>query len=242
MMMVGNALRRIGLPVALLLGVSALGSSLLLVAGGRESVLSLIAVIENNPAIAAAAFATWALVANCLVLPAGSLSLIAGGAVLGTPLPAAIWFIAQLITAPLLYKVAQRSSDAGSELLVQRYIGAEAAATLSRAADAGVATTIVMRLTPILPNAPATMIASWAGIRRRDFMIGSAIGGWVRPLYFASAGSAAGSMAQLGKAPEAAAMLLPLGLPFACAVLALYLRVRLSKTSAFTATSGLPPK
>ena len=183
--------------------VSTIGTAALLWFGSRESVIALVGMIDKNPALVALAFSGWALVANCLILPAGSLSLIAGGAVLGTFLPAVIWYLAQLGTAPLLYRLAAQSSDRGQRL-VRRYLGPTVEKLFVRGVEDGIAATAVLRLTPFIPSAPATMIAAASGIPLRSFLTGSALVGWVRPLYFASIGTAAGSLARAGELSIAA--------------------------------------
>jgi uncharacterized membrane protein YdjX (TVP38/TMEM64 family) len=187
---------------ALIAAGSLVGTVILWGLGGNRAVLDLLAAIAERRGLAITLFGLWALAANCLVLPAGSLSLIAGAMLLGTVLPAAIWYAAQLATAPLIH----RSVDAGSSAttaLVERYLGANAARLLGRAAQDGIWTTVVLRLTPVLPSAPAAMIAAWAGIDLRRFMLGSVLAGWVRPLYFASIGATIGNVARVGEAERA---------------------------------------
>ncbi len=166
--------------------------------GSRESVIALVGMLDKNPTLVALAFAGWALLANCLILPAGSLSLMAGGAVLGTFLPASIWYLAQLTTAPLLYRLAVQTPYR-SQQLVRRYLGQTVETLFMRGVEDGIAATAVLRLTPVIPSAPATLIATASGIPLKSFITGSALVGWIRPLYFASIGAAAGSLARAGE-------------------------------------------
>lgn len=166
--------------------------------GSRESVIALVGMLDKNPTLVALAFAGWALLANCLILPAGSLSLMAGGAVLGTFLPASIWYLAQLTTAPLLYRLAVQTPYR-SQQLVRRYLGQTVETLFMRGVEDGIAATAVLRLTPVIPSAPATLIAAASGIPLKSFITGSALVGWIRPLYFASIGAAAGSLARAGE-------------------------------------------
>ena len=101
--------------------------------------------------------------------------------------------IALTTTAPFIFRttVAAQLATTG---LIERYLGAGAALLLSRAADDGAWLTAVLRLTPVIPSAPAAMIAASAGVTFKSFMLGSALAGWVRPLYFASIGATAGSL------------------------------------------------
>jgi uncharacterized membrane protein YdjX (TVP38/TMEM64 family) len=213
-----------------LVAASVLGTAGLLLAGGGTAILETLAQLEQRKVMVILEFAVWALVANCLVLPAGSLSLVAGGAILGMAAPALIWFAAQLVTAPLIYRTGAGSRDR-IEPLVTRYLGSSAVRIVARAAHDGVATTILLRLTPILPSAPACLIAAWAGIDLKSFMIGSGLAGWVRPLYFASLGAAAGELARVGATLEALSLrtLLALAIPCACAAVVLAARLHLSR-------------
>ena len=182
--------------LALVVGASLVGSGLI---GwlGPERLPGLLHLAADRAPLLLGLFAVWAMVANMLVLPAGSLSLIAGGAALGSLLPAAIWFLAQLVTSPLLYR-ASATDHARVLGLVDKYAGRIAAGCLDRAARDGVWTTILLRLTPVLPSAPAGLIASASGIGLKQFIIGSVLAGWVRPLYFGSIGAGLGSLARLG--------------------------------------------
>jgi uncharacterized membrane protein YdjX (TVP38/TMEM64 family) len=218
--------------LGILIAASMAGTVALVAAGGSGGILSIFARLEQHRTAALAAFALWAVLANCLVLPAGSLSLIAGGAVFGATAPAGIWFAAQLLTAPLIYRAGATSQDRVASL-VARYLGRAPARLLATAARDGVWTTAVLRLTPILPSAPATLIAAGAGIELRAFLVGSAMAGWVRPLYFASLGAAAGSLAQAGSLAEALPLqtVVTLAMLFACAGLLLAARLYLRQRS-----------
>lgn len=177
-----------------LLSLSALATAGVVWNGSRETLGASLSALEQYPVAFICAFALWALIANCLIVPAGSLSLIIGGAALGSFLPAAIWFVAQLACAPLLYRAA--SDRTIRQQLIERYLGASATKLMARAARDGIWASVVLRLTPVLPSAPAALIAAGIGISLRSFLIGSSLAGWVRPLYFASIGAAAGSFAR----------------------------------------------
>lgn len=198
-----------------LLAISAIGTALILSIGGRELLVATLATLEQHPIAFACVFASWAVIANCLILPAGSLSLIAGGAVLGAPVPAAIWFAAQLASAPFIHRATSLERTATSAM-IERYLGASPGQLLARAATDGIWATVVLRLTPILPSAPAALIAAAMGISLRSFMIGSIAAGWVRPLYFASIGAAAGSITRATEVSGASglAIIAPLALVF----------------------------
>jgi uncharacterized membrane protein YdjX (TVP38/TMEM64 family) len=185
--------------VALVVG-SMVATALMLAAGGGPALLaevrSTLVALSQHPAYLAAVFALWALLANCLVIPAGSLSLIAGGALLGAWLPALIWFAAQLLTAPILYALTLRGLAPFTLKTAAR--GKRQIDQLTRlAATDGLKATALLRLLPVLPNAPATILAATAGISLRTYLVGSVLVGWVRCAYFAGLGATVGSLAQL---------------------------------------------
>jgi uncharacterized membrane protein YdjX (TVP38/TMEM64 family) len=205
--------------LAALAVLSVLASGLIMAAGGGPAVLLMVretlAALHERPVLIASLFAAWALVANCLVVPAGTLSMIVGGALLGTALPTLIWSLAQLITAPLLYALTKRG--VGTVPMLQT---AQVAQLVALAQTNGLQTTALLRLLPIMPNAAATMIAATAGIELRTFFLGSLLTGWVRPAYFAGLGAAVGSLSKVDAVTDLLSLrtLLPLVLLFAGAV------------------------
>jgi hypothetical protein len=134
-----------------IVALSALATAGIVWGGSRDLLAASLSVLEQHPVAFTCAFALWALIANCLIVPAGSLSLIIGGAALGTFLPAAIWFAVQLASAPFIHQTAT-SDHAVRQQLIERYLGAPAARLMARAAHDGVWASVVLRLTPILPS------------------------------------------------------------------------------------------
>lgn len=226
-------MNRRALQLASLFAASLAGSVAIVLAGGGPALVDLLRLAERHSVILAILVAAWALIANCLVLPAGSLSLIAGGASLGMFVPTAIWFAAQLVTAPLLYR-AGRVDRQRVAAIMRRYFGPSTANWVARAADDGVWTTVLLRLTPVMPSAPAALIAAATGITFKSVMLGSALAGWVRPLYFASLGASIGSIARVGTAEAALSIetLWPLVLVCACAAGMLGFRLWVGRRSA----------
>jgi uncharacterized membrane protein YdjX (TVP38/TMEM64 family) len=199
-----------------LAAASVVASGWIIAAGGGPALLhaaqATLARLNESPRTIIALFAAWALVANCLVVPAGTLSMIVGGALLGTVLPTLIWSVAQLITAPLLYALTKRGVGPVPMLQNARVVQLM---TLARAN--GFQVTALLRLLPIMPNAAATMIAATAGISLRTFLLGSVLTGWVRPAYFAGLGAAVGSLSKVDAVTDLLSLrtLLPLLLLFA---------------------------
>jgi uncharacterized membrane protein YdjX (TVP38/TMEM64 family) len=89
--------------------------------------------------------------------------------------------------------------------LTQRWLGRlgpEAAHLKALAAANGLQATALLRLMPVMPSAPATIIAAAAGIELRTFLAGSVLFGWIRSFYFASLGAALGSLSRLDAVVE----------------------------------------
>jgi uncharacterized membrane protein YdjX (TVP38/TMEM64 family) len=187
--------------LAALAVASVVASGVIMAAGGGPALLiaarETLAALNERPELIAAIFAAWALVANCLVVPAGTLSMIVGGALLGTIIPTLIWSVAQLMTAPLLYALTRRGM--GNVAMLRN---SQVARLVALAQSNGFQATALLRLLPIMPNAPATMIAATAGIDLRTFFIGSVLTGWVRPAYFAGLGATVGTLSKVEAVTE----------------------------------------
>ena len=61
-------------------------------------------------------------------------------------------------------------------------------------------TTVVLRLTPVIPSAAACLLAAGLGVDLRKFLAATAAVCWIRPLFFASVG---GSLQALSALPNA---------------------------------------
>jgi uncharacterized membrane protein YdjX (TVP38/TMEM64 family) len=163
-----------------------------------ESLLGQIATwVEVHPSHAILGFAVWAIAANLIVIPSGSLTLILAGFFVGAWLPAALWWGAQVVTAPIVHTIGARSIEpALVERLLQRAgLGASIEVLRLAARREGFLASAVLRLTPLLPGAPGAVIAAAAGICRTKFTLATLAVGWLRPLYFASLGAALPALA-----------------------------------------------
>ena len=186
--------------------------------------------VEINPWTAAGLFLTWAIAANLIVIPSGSLTLVVAGFFAGAWIPALLWWGAQVVTAPIVHAIGGRCIDPET---VERWLGhalpRSSIDTLRIAArrESLLASTL-LRLTPLLPGAPGAVIAAAVGIPRHTFTAGTLAVGWIRPLYFASLGAALPAL-QDPSDLLTIKTLLPLGLIFVLSALALGLRVWLDR-------------
>jgi uncharacterized membrane protein YdjX (TVP38/TMEM64 family) len=222
-----------GLALASLLLTGAIAS-----AGGGTALLAMIretlVELAKRPLLMTGLFAAWALVSNCLVMPSGSLSMVVGGVLLGTAAPTLIWTAAQVLTAPLLFHLTLSGARGVGTTkfadLAQRYLQRvpRYAATLTKFGQSdGVLATILLRVMPVMPSAPAAMIAASIGVKLRSFLFGSVLAGWIRPLYCASLGAAIGGLTKLDAVSEllSPASLWPLAATFAATLLLVAARI-----------------
>jgi uncharacterized membrane protein YdjX (TVP38/TMEM64 family) len=188
--------------LAALLGLSIVVTGAILAAGGGAAVVvsgrEALAYLAERPVLMVAIFAVWSVICVSLIVPVGTISVIVGGILFGAFLPAVLWAVAQLVTAPVIYHLTRSSigADAGVGL-VERWLGRRSAEIVDLARVDGFFTVIVLRLLPIIPSAPTCMIAAALGIQLKHLMLATLAVGWVRPLYYASLGVTIGSLTKL---------------------------------------------
>jgi uncharacterized membrane protein YdjX (TVP38/TMEM64 family) len=192
------------LSVVVSLAILAAGGGPAIVLSGREA----LAYLAARPVLMVAIFAVWSVICVILIVPIGTISVIVGGILFGAFLPALLWAVAQLITAPVIYHLTLRSLGSGvggvpgaapgaGVRLVERWLGRRSAEIVDLARVDGIFTVIVLRLLPIIPSAPTCMISAALGIRLRHLVLGTLAVGWMRPLYYASLGVTIGSLTKL---------------------------------------------
>lgn len=180
--------------VAVTLAILAAGGGTAVVVSARE----VLAYLAERPVLMVTIFAIWSVICVSLVVPIGTISVIVGGILFGAFLPAVLWTVAQLVTAPVIYHLTRSSmgNNAGGGL-VERWLGRRSAEIVDLARVDGFFTVIVLRLLPIIPSAPTCMIAAALGIRLKHLVLATLAVGWVRPLYYASLGVTIGSLTKL---------------------------------------------
>jgi len=146
-----------------------------------------------NPWQAAGLYFVWCFLCLCLVVPAGSLTMLAGGYVLGY-LAAPVFFVAMLAASflvhlasgfPILERLHARAANKGGNAPVRRYI----ANFLQRTQARPILLTAVLRLVPIFPSAVIAFLARQMGVNSRDQILGTLATGWIRPLAYAAVGA-----------------------------------------------------
>lgn len=137
------------------------------------------------------------LTTQLLVVPSGSILLIAAGFTFGATPATLTYALAQLLSAWPVYaaSAAARKRPGGWA----RHASAPAAQRLLQSIGTlrqdALLTTITLRLTPLIPSAVACVLAAMLQLPLRFFLLGTLAVCWVRPLFFASSGA---SLAQLG--------------------------------------------
>lgn len=188
--------------------------------------------VENygNTVLWLCAYAILCLLSQLLVIPSGSLILIAAGFIF-SPLPAAaIFSIAQVLCSWPVYRIGKIISDKFPqrfELLTDKFSFPPDWDRLVQ--KEGFLATVVLRLTPVVPSAAACLLAAGLNISLVKFIPATIAVCWIRPLFFASIGGSLQALSALSTTPTSS-VLLPLLLLFLAAVmlllLKLYLRMR----------------
>lgn len=167
------------------------------------------------------AFALLSFTLQLLVVPSGSLLLIGAGFVFGV-LPSVLLFTLMQCAAVwpiyLICRSGWRRLRKGR--LRKEWFAHTPAADAIRSEP--LVSSMVLRLTPILPSAGASTIAALSGITLRTFLLATVLVGWIRPLFFASVGAAVSEISALAGAVSGDINPLPLLLVFA-AVAGLFL-------------------
>lgn len=169
-------------------------------------------------------FAILSFFLQLLIVPSGSLLLVGAGFVFGV-LPAvaiytsvqclAIWPVFRLCQSGLKPWKLQDKVDAWvTKSAVSRTMGSEP-----------LLSSMVLRLTPVLPSAAASGIAAICGIRLPVFFLATLFVGWVRPLFFASIGGAVKEVSGIAAALSGDFRIAPLLLVFVAMLLLLLVKV-----------------
>lgn len=128
----------------------------------------------------------WSALVFCTVLPLGTVTVLIAGYIFG-PVAGLVQFCALFVASLVLYEVGR---DRDQSLLAQQIEASPALSRLVASAGAsGLWISIGLRLLPVVPSAGAALTASFLQLTRTDFLLGTVLAGWVRPLGFAYLGS-----------------------------------------------------
>lgn len=160
-------------------------------------------LVREHYVLSCIVFALWSFLSLLLVVPTGTLSVIAGGWLLGG-IPAAAIYVAMVFPATIvLMRVAAGMRRGWLANAVAARLPKRLALLPSAVETEGVATVAAMRLNPVVPNAVLCVMAPALGISLRQVLIGTVLTGWVRPVLFATAAELVGSASGLTTAIDA---------------------------------------
>lgn len=221
--------------LAAFLVASILGTVWLMLFDGVETLQWLMGFIDAKAQVARGnalwlfVYGVICIVSQLLVVPSGSLILIAAGFIF-TPLVAtAIFSVAQILCSWPVYMagevISKRFPDRFPQYAARLKVKSDWTKLVQRE---GLLASIVLRLTPVIPSAAACLLAAGFSIKFRHFIQATIAVCWIRPLFFASIG---GSLLVLTSAPDAlaAAATGPLLLLFVASILLLLVKYYLGE-------------
>jgi len=177
--------------VALVVFVSFILALLVFITGPENIVDRLTAMqasIRAHPFESALILFVWCTVLFLTVLPLGSATILIAGALLGT-WAGWVQFVAQLVASLIIYEAAtpSREQDAIQYLDARPRLKT----AILRLQHHGIVATSFLRILPVVPSALCSILCKALDIHRSKFIAGTVAVGWIRPVLFASIGSAA---------------------------------------------------
>ncbi len=173
-----------------------------------------------------AVYALVCIFSQLLIVPSGSLILMAAGFIFSPIIAAGIFSVAQVLCSWPVYRlgtiVSRRFPDRFKQLTQKFKLPGDWHDVVQKE---GFYATVVLRLTPVIPSAAACLIASGLGIRLWRFIPATMVVCWIRPLFFASLGGSLQTLAGLPNAINGIATLQPLILAFFAAVALLLVKI-----------------
>ncbi len=147
-----------------------------------------------DPALLLAVFA-WYFVSQLVILPSGTLSILATGALFGWP-AGALYFLAMVLSGQFLHLLARQDRGAARRTL-ERALPEKLRhglpwRLLERAEHREITTTVMLRLLPVAPSAICPLVVGSIGGSSRALAMGTLLTGWIRPIALALVGQAAG--------------------------------------------------
>ena len=160
------------------------------------------------------------LFSQLLIVPSGSLILIAAGFVFSPLLAAGIFAITQILSTWPVFKMGifLRSRFPG-RFKAEGILAKLPDHLLKTVRSEGFMAAVTLRLTPVVPSAAACLLAVGLGIKLGVFLAATAVVCWIRPLFFASIGGSLQSLALLKSGDVKANSFLPLLAIFLTALL-----------------------
>ena len=221
----------IWLLIALFIVASVAGSIWLLVFDGLVVVQNALVNINSHVEGASGkmpwlvAYAFVCLLSQLLIIPSGSLILIAAGFIFSPLVAAGIFSVAQVICSWPVYGIGRTISEKFPQRfnsLAKRFKFPPGWERVVQ--QEGFLATVVLRLTPVIPSAAACLLAAGLAIGLQKFILATIVVCWIRPLFFASIGGSLQVLTDLSGASGNTAFK-PLLLLFIAALVLLLLKV-----------------
>lgn len=191
----GNARRSLLMLGLAIVVASAMVAALLLGVGPAaliETLERLTSWIRANALLALLVLALWSFVSQLAAVPSGTLTMLAGGFLLGWP-SAVAYFAAMVIAGQVVHAGARHGLNEPAlrwiDRMHQRWPTADIAAWTEAARREGIIVSAALRSLPFLPSAGGALVAGGLGVTGRDFLLGTLLAGWIRPLSFALIGA-----------------------------------------------------
>lgn len=148
--------------------------------------------IRANALLALFVLALWSFVSQLAAVPSGTLTMLAGGFLLSWP-SAFAYFVAMVAAGQIVHAGARDGLNEGAQRWIgrlhERWPRADIAAWSQAARKEGIVVTAALRSLPFLPSAGGALVAGGLGVTSRDFLLGTLLAGWVRPLAFSLIGA-----------------------------------------------------
>jgi len=218
--------------ISAFLVVSLFISVWLLMSDGLESVHRLMIYVNSHVQNAdkkplwLIVYAGLCVFSQLLVVPSGSLILIAAGFIFSPLLAAGIFSVAQVLCSWPVYKLGEiiscRYPDRFDKLTTRFGLPADWQKEID---NEGFIATMVIRLTPVIPSAAACLLAAGMGISLQRFIPATIAVCWIRPLFFACLGGSLQALSEIPEVMDTTSALQPLVLLFFAALVLLFARL-----------------
>ncbi|MEL6473951.1 MAG: hypothetical protein AAFQ21_07680 [Pseudomonadota bacterium] len=187
--------RRTGLAIGLVVALTAVIGAAVYYFGVDDLVSWIEAVWVSSGSAAvvgAVVLFAWSVLLFLTVLPLGSVTIMLAGALLGA-WAGWVQFVALILASQVLFETAEPTKR---ETWSAFYDGRpRLTAILTTLKTRGLATTIVLRLAPVIPSSVCTLSCVGLGVSREKFLLGTLLSGWVRPVILGLIGAHLGQAA-----------------------------------------------
>lgn len=193
-----HAIRRHGLQIVMLAALIVASAGLMILYPDFVSEFQTWLQTDRNYALTLIGLLLCFVLIQILLLPSGTAILLITGALLG-PVSGGLYFAAMLMATPGLYWLAKSHPDHAQSTL-RPWVDSPSLGPLLERGFSGIQSkpilaTGMFRLLPVMPSAPAVLIAAALGLTLRGVLLGTLLFGGIRPMVIAIIGYSIGQMA-----------------------------------------------